>query len=216
MPPNKKFDPSLIPKFPDLSFEVEMWNAGLKFVAGVDEAGRGALAGPVYAGAIILPADPGVSQELQGVRDSKQMTASEREYWAFRLQAIGLAWSVGFATHLEIDEIGIVPATRCAIARAIEQLVVCPQHLLIDYLANPEISIPQTCLVKGDRRALSIAAASILAKTARDEQMRLLDPCYPEYGFARHKGYGTRAHRDALQVLGPSPIHRKSFHLKSV
>jgi ribonuclease HII len=216
MAPNKKFDTSLIPEFPDLSFEVSLWEAGVKFVAGVDEAGRGALAGPVFAGVIVLPADPGVAQVLYGVRDSKQMTASEREYWAVRLRTVGSAWAVGFATHQEIDEIGIVPATRCAISRAIERLVVCPQHLLIDYLDIPGIAIPQTCLVKGDRRALSIAAASVLAKTARDEQMRLLDPRYPEYGFARHKGYGTRAHRDALQALGPSPIHRKSFHLKSV
>jgi ribonuclease HII len=123
---------------------------------------------------------------------------------------------VGFASHQEIDACGIVAATRLAMQRALSQLSFSPHHLLLDFLDLPDLSIPQTCLVKGDKRSLSIAAASVLAKTARDELMRQLDTQYPGYGFAMHKGYGTLAHRRALQVLGPSPVHRSTFHFKTV
>jgi ribonuclease HII len=211
----KKFDPRLIPASPDLSFELPLWSAGLQRVAGLDEAGRGALAGPVAAAAIILPADPEILPALHGVRDSKQMTPSQRRFWAERLQARALCYAVGFASHAEIDLSGIVPATRLAMQRALSQLPLAPQHLLLDFLDLPELSIPQTGLVKGDRRSLSIAAASVLAKTARDELMCRLDHDYPGYGFAIHKGYGTRSHRRTLQALGPSPVHRLSFHLKN-
>jgi ribonuclease HII len=211
----KKFDPRLIPASPDLSFELSLWAAGLMRVAGLDEAGRGALAGPVAAAAIILPADPDILPFLHGVRDSKQMTPAQRRFWAERLRAQALCYAVGFASHAEIDVCGIVPATRLAMQRALGQLSLSPQHLLLDFLNLPDLSIPQTGLVKGDRRSLSIAAASVLAKTARDELMCRLDQDYPGYGFAIHKGYGTLAHRQTLQALGPSPVHRLSFHLKN-
>jgi ribonuclease HII len=219
MPP--KFDRRLpnevreLPPAPDFFFEAQLWEKGTRWVAGVDEAGRGALAGPVAAAALVFPPDASLAPALFGVRDSKQMTSSQRESWAPRLQAIALAWGVGFASSEEIDRIGILPATRLAIARALEQLTIMPEHLLVDYLLLPDIPLPQTALVKGDQRALSIAAASILAKTARDACLRLLEQEYPGYGLARHKGYGTAAHRAALERLGPSPIHRLSFRFRS-
>ena len=206
-----KFDRSLLPAAPDLSFETELWASGLSRLAGIDEAGRGALAGPVAAGAVILPSEPSLVETLLGVRDSKEMTPASREYWAGRLQGLAVACGVGFASAREIDELGILPATRLAVQRALEQLSVSPQHLLVDYLELPGCRIPQTALVKGDARSLSIAAASILAKTARDALLRQLDSQYPGYIFAAHKGYGTAAHLAAIQRLGPCPIHRLSF-----
>jgi ribonuclease HII len=207
----QKFDSSQIPPRPDLAFEMQLWERGVQYVAGVDEAGRGALAGPVAAGAVILPADPGLMNHLNGVRDSKQMTPTERELWAEQIKRAAQAYAVGFAGHREIDTLGIVPATRLAVKRALQGLRLPPQHLLVDFLELPEIEVPQTNLVKGDQRSLSIAAASILAKTERDALLRQLDLIYPGYGFAQHKGYGTPAHRLALGRLGPSPIHRLSF-----
>ena len=212
----KKFDPQLIPASPDLSFELPLWSAGLTLVAGLDEAGGALWPVRVSAAAVILPADPEISLVLHGVRDSKQMTPAQRRFWAERLHSLALCYAVGFASHAEIDAIGIVPATRLAMQRALSQLSLSPQHLLLDFLDLPDLSIPQTCLVKGDRRSLSIAAASVLAKTARDELMCRLDLQYPGYGFAIHKGYGTLAHRRALQALGPSPVHRLSFHLRKI
>jgi ribonuclease HII len=209
----KKFDPALIPAAPDLSFESALWAQGIQIIAGVDEAGRGALAGPVTAAAVILPADPLISQKLSGVRDSKQMKASEREVWQQRIRLAAICYGLGFASHLEIDDFGIAPATRLAVQRAVDQLTISPQHLLVDYLTLPELLIPQTALVKGDMRSLSIAAASVLAKTARDAQMRRLAEDYPGYGFGRHKGYGTQEHIQFIKACGPCPIHRKSFHL---
>ena len=207
-----KIDPESIPKFPDFGFETALWDSGLRLVAGIDEAGRGALAGPVSAAALIFPPDPGLAETLMGVNDSKLLKPEQRELWAERLQIVAMAWGVGFATNEEIDNIGIVPATRLAVARALEQLTCIPEHILIDYLQLPGSNTPFTPLVKGDRRSLSIAAASILAKTARDKLMCSLGECYPGYGFAAHKGYGTAAHLAALAELGPSPVHRTSFH----
>ncbi len=206
-----RLDSSRLPHWPDMSFEEALWHQGYSLVAGIDEAGRGALAGPLAAAALVFPELPDLAQALRGVRDSKQMSAAEREYWAPRLKELALAWGVGFATVEEIDRLGIVPATRLAMQRALEQLGLQPHHLLLDYLTLPEVDIPQTALVKGDGRALSIAAASVLAKTARDAQMRLMDLQYPGYGLALHKGYATPAHLAALARLGPSPIHRRSF-----
>lgn len=183
----------------------------MRLIAGVDEAGRGALAGPVAAGAVILPNNPGLTSILSGVRDSKQMSPARRELWAERVRTVACACAVGFATHQEIDALGIVPATRLAVQRALQALTAQPQHLLVDFLALPEAPIPQTSLVKGDQRSLSIAAASILAKTGRDALLLRLDQEYPGYGFAQHKGYGTLAHRLSLAKLGPSPVHRLSF-----
>jgi ribonuclease HII len=209
----QKFDRSILPPAPALAFETALWDQGVQLVAGVDEAGRGALAGPVAAGAIILPVRPDLPEVLSGVRDSKQMAPAQRELWAGRLRSLALGCAVGYATHQEIDLLGIVPATRLAAQRAVSALPVQPQHLLVDFLDLPEIPCPQTSLVKGDARSLSIAAASILAKTGRDALMRQLDLVYPGYGFAEHKGYGTLAHRLTLLELGPSPVHRLSFAL---
>jgi ribonuclease HII len=206
-----KFDRNLIPPAPDFAFEIALWGQGYNQVAGVDEAGRGALAGPVAAGALIFPDDPGLLPALKGVRDSKQMTPTQRSYWAKRLIEICLAWGVGFASAEEIDKLGIAPATRLAACRAVQSLGVQPEHLLVDYLRLPELPIAQTPLVKGDARSLSIAAASILAKTRRDALLCELEAQYPGYGLAQHKGYATQAHRLALERLGPSPIHRLSF-----
>ena len=206
-----RFDRALIPPAPNFEFEATLWVQGCYKVAGIDEAGRGSLAGPVAAGALIFPNDVHLLPSLSGVRDSKQMTPQSRSYWAERLKAESLAWGVGFASAEEIDTLGILPATRLAACRAVLSLNVEPDHLLIDYLELPELHIPQTPLVKGDMRSLSIAAASILAKTARDALMRELEAQYPGYGLARHKGYATADHRLALERLGPSAIHRLSF-----
>lgn len=206
-----RFDPADIPPSPDLTFELRLWNQGAAAIAGLDEAGRGAWAGPVAAGAVILPADPGVLARLAGVRDSKQMTPSARQAWAARIRVEAAAWGVGFAGQEEIDALGILPATRLAMQRALQSCACAPAHLLVDALRLPGVDLPQTALIKGDARSLSIAAASVLAKTARDEQMRVLDAQYPEYGLARHKGYGTAFHRAALQRLGPCPLHRLSY-----
>lgn len=210
-----RIDPGVIPFAPDFNFEIDLWNHGLQMVAGVDEAGRGALAGPVAAAVLIFPPDSSLVRQLEGVNDSKLLKPDAREKWAHKLREIALAWGVGFATNEEIDLAGIVPATRLAIARALKQLIHGPEHILIDYLEPPESQIPYTSIVKGDRRSLSIAAASILAKTARDQLLCELDAQYPGYGFAAHKGYGTYVHLAAMKALGPSPVHRFTFRLSS-
>lgn len=196
---------------PTLLWEQLLWEAGFRHLAGIDEAGRGALAGPVAAAAVILPADASVIETLRGVRDSKQMTPEEREYWAPRIRQACLAWGVGFASVDEIDEIGIVGAVYLAARRALQSLSRTPDWLITDYLLLREVDLPQTALVKGDQQSLSAAAASVLAKTSRDALLRELDNQYPGYGFARHKGYGTLAHRAAIQRLGFCPLHRRSF-----
>ena len=196
---------------PDLNFELPLWAAGIVDIAGIDEAGRGAWAGPVAAGAVILPARPDLLQILAGVRDSKLMTPLQRAKWAQVIQATAAAWGVGLASSEEIDAMGILPATRLAMRRAIEVLSRPPQHLLIDAVRLAQIHLPQQSLIKGDSRVLSIAAASVLAKTARDALMVELDTCYPGYCFARHKGYGTAIHQAALERLGPCAAHRKTF-----
>lgn len=211
-----RFDPSLLPPAPDLSFEQALWAVGLRGVAGIDEAGRGPLAGPVAAAVVVFPPDAGLTVGLAGVRDSKQMTPSQRQAARPRIQAAALGFAVGFAEAAEIDTLGILPATRLAAWRALQALPFAADHLLLDALFLPDVDLPQTALIKGDRRSLSIAAASVLAKTARDARLEALEQEYPGYGFARHKGYGTAAHRAALQQLGPCPQHRRSFHLKNL
>lgn len=205
------FNKALLPSAPDLSFETVLWEQNLHYLAGIDEAGRGALAGDVAAAAVILPREPALIEILDGVRDSKQMTSEQRAYWAIEIKNAALAWAIGFASNLEIDSLGIASATRLAIRRALEGLPVNPQHLLVDYIKLPDCAIPQTILVKGDSRCLSIAAASVLAKTSRDALMCQYDHCFPGYGFARHKGYGTASHRRALAQLGACSLHRCSF-----
>ena len=204
-------------QYPDLSYETNLWPY-YRHIAGLDEAGRGALAGPVAVGAVILPQDrSSLSRTLAGVRDSKQMTPHERESLAPRIKETALTWSVGFASAEEIDSQGIVPATRLAALRALSGLSLVPQYLLTDFrLELPQLDLSQTALVKGDALCLSIAAASVLAKTSRDQLMCELDLYYQGYGLGKHKGYGTQAHRSALQRLGISPIHRKSFQVKEL
>jgi ribonuclease HII len=207
----RKFDPADLPPSPDLCVECGLWEKGFPTVAGLDEAGRGAWAGPVSAGAVIFPPRADLPALLPAVRDSKQMTPAAREFWAGEIRAQAAAWAVGFASNLEIDALGIVPATRLAMQRAVAGLAVSPVYLLIDALLLPNLPLPQISLIKGDARALSIAAASVLAKTARDDYMREIAPLYPEYDFARHKGYGTALHAAALGKIGPCAIHRYSF-----
>ncbi len=215
MTPNRasRLDPACIPARPDLSFEQGLWQAGFQAVAGIDEAGRGALAGPVAAGAVVLPCLEGLAEQLSGVRDSKQMTAGQRAIWAERIRGAALAHAVGFASAQEIDLLGIAPATRLAAQRAVDQLRLAPAYLLLDWLFLPDNDLPQTALIKGDQRSLSIAAASVLAKTARDALVTEASDQYPGYGLAVHKGYGTLLHRQAIQALGPTPFHRLSFAL---
>lgn len=201
--------PGIERKSPTLEFEQALWESHLERIGGIDEAGRGAWAGPVSAAIVILPVDPLLTQKLLGVRDSKEMSPSARAAWEPRIKACALAWGVDFASPEEIDTIGILAATRLAATRALADL--SPDYLLTDYLVFREISLPQTALVKGDQRSLSIAAASVLAKTARDDVMRQLDRIYPGYGFERHKGYGTHQHQEAIGRLGLCEIHRKSF-----
>ncbi len=199
---------------PDLSFERRLWRGGFGCVAGLDEAGRGALAGPVAVGAVILPGMPfeKLRKRLAGVRDSKQMTPMEREAGAARIRETAAAWAVGFASAEEIDTDGIVAATRLAALRALAALTMRPDYLLTDFrLELPEVDIPQTALVKGDAHCLSIAAASVMAKTTRDALMCELDLQLPGYGLSRHKGYGTAAHLQALKRMGHSTMHRKTF-----
>lgn len=201
---------------PTLNFEQDLWQSGLQHVAGFDEAGRGAMAGPVAVGAVVLPPDPHLTWTLAGVRDSKQMTPLERELWAERIKVTALAWQVEFSSAEEIDRLGIVQATRLAAARALENLGVLPDYLLMDFrLELPECPLPQTAIVKGDQVSLSVAAASVLAKTSRDVFMCDLHIQYPGYGLEQNKGYGTKTHRSAMARLGYSPIHRKTFTLKT-
>jgi ribonuclease HII len=196
---------------PSLEFELNIWNNGFTRIAGIDEAGRGAWAGPVTSAVVILPADPSLIQTLNRVRDSKLMTPLARETWAPLIKESATGWGVGFASVEEIDALGIVPATKLAATRALNNLL--PDYLITDYLIFTEIDLPQTALVKGDQRSLSVAAASVLAKTTRDAYMRALDVQYPGYGFARHKGYGTQLHQLAINNLNQCDIHRKSFRI---
>jgi ribonuclease HII len=204
-------DSMSLPK-PDLREEMTLYGQGYHRVAGLDEAGRGSWAGPVAAGAVVLPlGNNSLKQALDGVRDSKQLNPSERERLYDVIQTQALAVGVGMVPPNQIDELGIVPATKKAMALAIAQLPLPPDFLLIDFLGLPQLGYPQKSIVHGDALSLSIAAASIVAKVSRDRFMIELDGQYPSYGFASHKGYGTPRHRAALDRLGPSSIHRFSY-----
>lgn len=197
---------------PTLAYELPLWNAGLTLVAGIDEAGRGCWAGPVTAGAVILPADPSAAERLTGVRDSKLMTPAERDAMYAVIPEVAAAWAVGEADSTEIDRLGILNATKLAMKRAMEGLGVLPEHLLIDYVRLHDVTIPQTGIKHGDMLSLSIACASVMAKVTRDRWMtETAEIRFPGYGFAAHKGYGTKQHREALEKLGPTPIHRFTF-----
>ena len=199
---------------PTLDLEIEILaQHGFTFVAGLDEAGRGALAGPVTAAAVILPFDNGqIRESMQGVNDSKQLTAKMREKLFTRITHRALAYGIASVTAAVIDEIGIIPATKQAMVTAVSQLTPAAQYLLIDgRIRLKTLSTPQQSVIRGDGKSLSIAAASILAKVTRDRHMIELDSQYPQYGFARHKGYGTAYHLAALEKHGPCPLHRYSF-----
>jgi ribonuclease HII len=204
-------DSANMPENPGLAFEKSFWKKGIRLVAGIDEAGRGAWAGPVTAAAVILPCDPQILKKLFGVRDSKQMTPRQREYWQQFIKEMAIDWAIGWGSVAEIDGRGILNATRLAMTRAVQQLSTQPQHLLIDAVKLPEFDIPQSNLIKGDMHVLSIAAASVLAKTARDRKMVYLDRDFPGYGFSCHKGYGTKEHQSALALCGVCKQHRLSY-----
>lgn len=183
---------------------------GIRYVAGVDEVGRGPLAGPVAAGAVILP--PGV--HLPGLADSKKLSARQREKLAEEIKHKSLAWAIGWASVVEIDCLNIRIASLLAMQRAVAALRVKPQYILVDAFYLPGVRMAQTPLVGGDTRSASIAAAAIVAKVARDKLMEEYDKIFPGYGFGRNKGYPTSEHLAALDLLGPSPIHRRSFKSK--
>lgn len=182
------------------------------FICGIDEAGRGPLAGPVAAGAAILPKDC----QILYLNDSKKLSESRREELFLEIKEKAIAWSVGIVGPERIDEINILQATYEAMRQAIAKLDPAPQVLLNDAVMIPQITIPQVPIIKGDAKSVSIAAASILAKVTRDHMMEEYDKEYPEYGFAKHKGYGTPAHIAALKEFGPTPIHRRTFITKFV
>jgi ribonuclease HII len=190
-----------------LRFESSLWAAGVVHVAGVDEAGMSPLAGPVTAAAVILA--PGT--RIADVDDSKKLDARERARLALEIKRVATAWAVGWASVEEIDRINIYWAGLLAMQRAVEGLQVAPQHLLLDARRLKDVPLPQDRIIKGDSRSLSIAAASILAKTSRDGLMRELDALHPGYGFARHKGYPVKEHVAALRRLGACAAHRRSF-----
>ena len=192
----------------DLTRECALRARGFLCVAGIDEAGRGPLAGPVVAAAVILPE----SYSLDGLDDSKKLSASRREKLFAEITAdTRINWAVGTADVDEIDRLNILRATHLAMSRAVEALPLKPQHALVDGLPVKDLPVPHTALVGGDALSLSIAAASIIAKVTRDRHLADLDRQFPQYGFARHKGYGVREHLEALQNHGPCPIHRRSF-----
>ena len=190
-----------------LQFENALWAEGVLHVAGVDEAGMSPLAGPVTAAAVIFA--PG--SRIPGVDDSKKLDAATRDKLAIEIKGRAVAWSVAFAEVEEIDRLNIYWAGLLAMRRAVEALLPAPQHILIDARRLKELATPQQAIVNGDAKSLTIAAASILAKTARDAHMCKLDAEHPGYGFSKHKGYPVREHVAALERLGACPVHRRSF-----
>lgn len=183
---------------------------GYQYIAGIDEAGRGALAGPVVAAAVILPCHI-EAPWLNRVKDSKQLSPARRESLFHHIHEVAISLGIGIAPHEVIDARGIVKATRLAMKLAIDQLWPPPEFLLIDYMRLPEVPLPQKGITNGDSLCFSIACASIMAKVTRDHLMIEFDETYPGYGLAQHKGYGTKGHLACLRRLGPSPIHRQSF-----
>ncbi|HET9551553.1 MAG TPA: ribonuclease HII, partial [Anaeromyxobacteraceae bacterium] len=190
-----------------LEYESALWAAGVERIAGVDEAGMGTLAGPVVAAAVILP------RELRprGLDDSKQLDEPARDRLAAEVKAGAVAWAVGEASAAEVDELNVYRAGLLAMRRAVEALAVAPEQLLVDARRIPELRLPQQGIVKGDAKSLSIAAASVIAKTTRDAMMVEADARFPGYGFARHKGYGAPVHLEALRRLGACPLHRRTY-----
>lgn len=195
---------------PTFKREFALWRSGLRLIAGVDEVGRGPLAGPVVAAAVVLP--PRCRYRwLRDVRDSKLLTASKREQLAARILERALAVGVGSEPPGRIDELGIAPAGRAAMVAAVNALAPAAEYALIDAFALPDLSVPYDAIIDGDALCVSIAAASIVAKVERDRMMAAYEELYPGYGFAHNKGYSTPDHMRALSQLGPCPIHRRSF-----
>jgi ribonuclease HII len=196
-------------------YERELLARGMALIAGVDEAGRGPLAGPVVAAAVILPGDwlmAGVPRRLRGLNDSKQLTAEERDaYFAVLIADPLVRWGIGIVDVDVIDRINILQATHQAMNEALAQLQPQPEHTLVDGLAVGSLRYPQTAIVDGDAKSYSIAAASVIAKVTRDRMMQEYHRQFPVYGFAEHKGYGTPQHLSALNQHGPCSIHRRSF-----
>ena len=191
-----------------LTHERRLWDSGRSLIAGVDEVGRGPLAGPVVAAAVILPHD----FDVLGIDDSKKLSPKKREELAEVIKEKALAWSVGWVGPERIDEINILEATKEAMTQAVQGLSLQPDHVLIDgNFTVRALALPQTAIVKGDANSTSIAAASILAKVTRDRYMEEMDAVYPGYAFASNKGYGTKAHYNGLNAQGPTPIHRRTF-----
>ena len=191
-----------------LTHERRLWESGRSYIAGVDEVGRGPLAGPVVAAAVILPRD----FDVLGIDDSKKLSPKKREELFEVIKEKALAWAVGWVGPERIDEINILEATKEAMTQAVQGLSLQPDHVLIDgNFTVRALVLPQTAIVKGDANSTSIAAASILAKVTRDRYMEEMDAVYPGYAFASNKGYGTKAHYDGLKAQGPTLIHRKTF-----
>ena len=193
-------------------YEREAWEKGFKLVAGVDEVGRGPLAGPVLAAAVILPQEVSIN----GINDSKKLSPAKRDILFEEVKKQAVCWSVGIATVAEIDRLNILQASLLAMQRAVYSLNNSPEYVLVDAVQIPEVSLPQLPIIKGDGKSISIAAASIVAKVTRDRMMERFDREYPQYGFAGHKGYGTPGHLKALKVNGISPLHRRSFIKKFI
>lgn len=187
--------------------EYSHYENGVEIICGVDEAGRGPLAGPVCAAAVILPK----GLEIPGLNDSKKLTDKRRRELMPIIKEQALAYGIAFASHEEIDNINILQATFLAMERALSQLEIKPQLALIDGNRKIDFGVPAETVVKGDSRSANIAAASVLAKVTRDDYMEAMALEYPGYGFEIHKGYGTKAHYEALRNLGPCPIHRMTF-----
>lgn len=188
--------------------ENEIYNSGIETICGIDEAGRGPLAGPVVVAAVIMPKD----SMIEGVNDSKKVSEKKRETLYEQIINEAIAYGVGIIDQKEIDEINILNATKKGLTTAIKELKVKPQRILVDALTGIDtLGIPYTSIIKGDAKAYSIAAASIIAKVTRDRIMREWDEIYPEYGFEKHKGYGTKMHIDAIKEYGLCPLHRLSF-----
>ena len=197
---------------PDFSLELELWARGYRLVAGVDEAGRGPLAGPVVSAAVILPLElTGTESWLELLDDSKVLSPAKRERAAAAVRQHALAVGVGHCSPQEIDEMGIGQAAIKSMLRAVEELSLQPAHLLLDYVPLRKCHLPFSAVVKGDSISYSIAAASNIAKVTRDQMMLEADAEFPGYSFARHKGYPTLHHRTRLLELGPCSIHRRSF-----
>ena len=188
--------------------ENEIYNSGIQAICGIDEAGRGPLAGPVVVAAVIMPKD----SMIEGVNDSKKVSEKKRETLYEQIINEAIAYGVGIIDQKEIDEINILNATKKGLTTAIKELKVKPERILVDALTGIDtLGIPYTSIIKGDAKSYSIAAASIIAKVTRDRIMREWDELYPQYGFEKHKGYGTKMHIDAIKEYGLCPLHRLSF-----